>query len=440
MDSEIIKELVDFLSIESVLSQPTVGKPFGEGIAKALEHVLKLGEKFGFKTRNYDNYIGQIDFGEGEDNFGVLCHIDVVPAGDGWNSNPFKPTVVDGKIYARGTVDDKSPAIAVLFAMKELKESGFVPKKRISLILGCDEESGWRDIEHYNKVAKMPEEGFSPDSDFPVINGEKGILHFNINFDMSNQKTCVSEIDGGTRMNVVAPTARVVCKKRLEDLTNPEIISNFTIKKHLLGVEIIARGKGAHACKPELGDNAIWKIFKLLSEIEPDNEVYSFISDKMCRKSASEILGINFSDLPSGDLKMNIGTVKLEKEKLILGMDIRYPVTISAGSVIEQLEFAIPEFAEIELLTDQKPLYVEENNPLVQKLLEAYCSITGDIKPKPKVIGGGTFARALKNGVSFGPMFETDEDVIHQPNEYITIDRVLQLVDIYKKALEILCG
>ena len=180
----ILSRLIPLLEIDSVKSEPEIDAPFGRGVKRALDYVLSLAADMGFETKNYDNYIGEVIFGKGEP-FGVLCHLDVVPAGNlsAWIYPPFTPTINDGKLYCRGAVDDKSAVISVLSALYELKNRGYLPKRQIRLILGCDEESGWGCIEHYKKCASLPEEGFSPDADFPVIYAEKGILHLNYFFE-----------------------------------------------------------------------------------------------------------------------------------------------------------------------------------------------------------------------------------------------------------------
>ena len=179
-EKQFLKDLEELLKIDTVLvEQPEVKEaPFGYNLVKALDYMLKLGEKEGFITKNIDNVAGHIEYGEGEEIIGVLSHLDVVPTGEGWKYPPFEPVVEDGKIYARGALDDKGACIAALYALKALKENGVKLNKKVRLIYGTDEETGSRGIARYLQVEKMPDLGFSPDADYPIIYGEKGILSF----------------------------------------------------------------------------------------------------------------------------------------------------------------------------------------------------------------------------------------------------------------------
>lgn len=203
--TELLKQTVTSISesirFDSSLADPIQDMPFGQGAADCLKHFLDTAERLGFETRNYDNYAGEVLFGEGEEAFAVLAHLDVVPAGNGWARDPFGGEIADGRIWGRGAMDDKGPAFCALYAMKALKDEGFRPNKTIKLIVGCNEENGWACIEHYEKAAAMPEVGFSPDGGFPVIYAEKGILHVRLHFPVSDAPFIFFE--GGESYNMV---------------------------------------------------------------------------------------------------------------------------------------------------------------------------------------------------------------------------------------------
>ena len=171
--NELLKDTIELLSFDGEEGKPLPGAPFGEGNRQCLDWFLSKAESFGFQTKNLDGYCGVADIGEGEA-FGILGHLDTVPVGDGWTHNPYGEISGD-VIYGRGVVDDRGPMLACLYAVKSLLDEGLIPKKRIRFIVGCNEETGWRCIKHFNTVEKMPDTGFSPDADFPVINCEKGI-------------------------------------------------------------------------------------------------------------------------------------------------------------------------------------------------------------------------------------------------------------------------
>ena len=180
--------LQKLIKIKSVEGEKRDGMPFGEGPSLALNEFLAEANRLGFKTVNYDNYIGEVVFGDGDDESGlsILAHLDVVPEGDlsAWSYPPYDLSF-DGKyLYGRGVIDDKGPAVICLYALNALKNEGFKPNRKIKLIVGTNEESGWGCIEHYKKVAKFSCEGFTPDGEFPVIYAEKGICHIKYNFNI----------------------------------------------------------------------------------------------------------------------------------------------------------------------------------------------------------------------------------------------------------------
>ena len=175
--AEMLEDICTLCRINSEKMPYQEGMPYGKGPAEALSCALNMAEKYGFAINNYDNYVGTADLNDKEAQLDILAHLDIVPAGDGWTvTEPFEPVVKDGKLYGRGTADDKGPAVAALYAMRAVKELGIPVTKNVRLILGTDEECGSSDIEHYYKVEKEAPMTFSPDSSFPVTNIEKGSL------------------------------------------------------------------------------------------------------------------------------------------------------------------------------------------------------------------------------------------------------------------------
>ena len=196
-----VNSISEIIKFNSEKSAPLKGMPFGKGAADCLDYFLSLARSFGFETVNYDNYAGEVIFGEGED-FAILAHLDVVPAGSGWLHEPYGGEIdyKNRKIWGRGAMDDKGPAIISLYCLKQLKDEGFKPEKRIRLIVGCNEESGWECIKYFKAHSTMPETGFSPDADFPVIYAEKGILHVAFTFAVNGD---FSSLVGGSAANMV---------------------------------------------------------------------------------------------------------------------------------------------------------------------------------------------------------------------------------------------
>ncbi len=417
--NKLMSDFCGLLSIASVKGEPSKNAPFGEEVAKALKYTLELAKSFGFKTINYDGFVGEVIFGEGKP-FGILCHLDVVPTGNpaAWISPPFTPTVRDGNLYCRGVLDDKCGAICSLFAMKELKDNGFTPTREIHLILGCDEESGWGCIDHYKQVATLPEEGISPDADFPVIYAEKGIVHAKFRF----EKLKKFNLTGGTRANVVCDECTLLTYAE-NDYALAEKCSLKTTGEN----EFKAFGVAAHGSTPEKGVNALAFAVKYLCSLGylPEKAYTDLFAD-----------GQNFKNVrdETGYLTFSPNLAECDDKYLYVTVDVRYPSTLEYGYV-EKLLLAVAPF-EVEHY--QAPLFVDKNSRLVTTLLKVYNDVTGE-NAKPIAIGGGTYARALKSAVAFGPSFGAEGDSIHQPNEYMPVENIYKFTEILYRALKELC-
>ena len=440
--NEITEKVKELVRINSVEAPALPGKPFGEGVAEALHYMLELGKSLGFKTTNYDNYVGEIEWGEGEKTLGILCHVDVVPAGktEAWKHPPFSATEEDGKIYGRGTMDDKAPAVICLYAMKTLMDEGFVPKQKIKLILGCDEESGWQCMAHYKKVAKMPDYGFSPDGSFPVIYAEKGILHLKFDFFTNS---FLSIIKGGERPNMVCdecyayapiPYHAESFRMTLADGKKQNYIlpvSKLLVRQFGLDVRadgtVKATGKSAHGSTPEKGENAILTILKYLEGV-------GAVGPEIREIFFDDALGLTKLHDETGYLTMCPGIIdKGEFDKFIsLTVDIRYPASLKKEEVLDKF---IRNGIKYTVLEHQPPLYVKKNDPLIKTLLGVYNEVTGRTS-RPIAIGGGTYARALPLGVAFGPEPEDEEATVHEPNEYISLKCIKETYGIYTEAIK----
>lgn len=414
---KMMEAFYGLLKIRSVYSEPTDDAPFGEGVKQALQYTLGLADSLGFKTKNYDNYIGEVSWGEGEP-FGILCHLDVVPEGDlcDWDTDPYTPTIKDGKLYARGALDDKCGSMSILFAMKALADAGFTPKREIRLILGCNEESGWKCIEHYKKVAVLPEEGISPDADFPVIYAEKGIAHIVYKFKKSAD---LLWIKGGTAANVV-------CDKCEAEVKNAALYAGYT-GISVNGSILQSTGVAAHGSTPQKGKNAMAPMIYCLEKAElVESGIYDgLFGDKFKFQQIND---------ETGYLTFSPDIISSDGDYVYITVDVRYPSTVDTDFVLEQLKKA----GSYTIESLQKPLYLPKDSGLVKTLCDIYNEVTGE-NTKPVAIGGGTYARALKRGVAFGPSHGAEEDSIHKPNEYITLATLDLMNEVYLEMLKRIC-
>lgn len=401
--------------------------PFGEGCKNALLYCLELGKKMGFKTRNVDNVAGHIEFGEGKDIIGILCHADVVPADDAWLYPPFSATIKDGRIYARGAIDDKGPLIASLYAMKLLKDLNLIPNKRVRLIIGTDEETGWRCINRYLEKEEAPTIGFSPDASFPLIYGEKGIMSIDI---VSKEKSSII-LQSGDRYNVVPDTATVSCKLDF-DVDSYLTQRNISYKKE--DNKLTIYGKASHAMAPEEGVNALVILSEFLNH-KINNNIINFIATKL-NDSRFRSMGLDFKDDEMGELTVNVAKARIDEFGGMVGLNLRYPINWNKENFLKVFkEKASLYNLEVKVVQDQIPHYVNKEEALIKILHKAYIKYTHDEETKIMTIGGGTYARALKNAVAFGAEFPNREDVVHKVNEYIIIDDLLMACAIYMEAI-----
>ncbi len=430
---DIVKSTAEIIQFDSSLKEAEEGYPFGKEAGECLNYFLNLASSMGFTVRNYDNYVGEVVFGEGKD-FAILAHLDVVPAGSGWKYPPFGGVINDDisdggvtgtKIWGRGAMDDKAPAIVCLYALKALKDGGIPPKRRFKLIVGCNEEAGWKCIEHYNKVAKMPEEGFTPDADFPVIYAEKGILHFTAKFPIENPP--FTALKAGERVNMVCDGATaILTRKAAEGLVyyeNPIAGTRLSYDNttNILRVE----GKSAHGSTPDKGANALQALLYFLSkQNEGCKKAYELLFD--------DTIGLKRLEDSTGALTMSPDVASYQNGVLSVTTDIRFPATLPLEAVTAKIDGFGVEYA---IDNYQAPLYNNPNGKLISTLMRVYNTVTGNDE-KPIAIGGGTYARALACGCAFGPEMKDEEATIHQANEYVTFDRIRLMSKVYFEALK----
>lgn len=457
---EQLRTLKELIAIESVVSEEeTAGDvvmPFGSGVQRAFEYMLRKGGEFGLDTFNADNFGGHLQWDgedEGAETMGIVCHIDTVPLGSGWKHSPLDCEQADGRIYGRGTNDDKGPCIASLFAIKALKDCGIKPHKNIRLILGLDEETDWVGMEKYLQETEAPDFGFTPDADFPAINAEMGILVFDIAKKFSRSTgggLSLSSIKGGTAANMVADSARAVVNSRDPDAYAAVIDeveawrqagnADIHAKKTGRSLEIRVNGVSAHGAHPGLGKNAISGLMAFLGNLTFDNddvsEFIEFYNWHIGEELNGESLGCLLEDEASGQTILNVGMIDVDRKSARVTCNVRYPISKTDEDVYAGMEEVCNEY-DLGIVKGkcEEPIFISAEKPLVKTLMDVYREHTGDKDSKPLVIGGGTYARAFDNVVAFGARFPGDEDVAHQKDEYIQVEQFKMITQIYADAI-----
>ena len=442
MQNDLLACLQENLRIPSVEDTPAEGAPYGTACRESLDHVLKAAAALGFRTENVDGHMGWCEYGDGEEMIAVLGHLDVVPAGDGWSFDPWGGEIKDGRIFGRGTMDDKGPSIAALYALAALRDSGLPLKRRIRILFGCNEETGARDVKYYlAKGGEIPVMGFTPDAEYPVIHGEKGIINvtYGRSYTQTGELKLVS-INGGTAPNVTpaAASAVLTCDEKMADQLTALSFPKVTITRVSGGVQVEAEGVSAHGSTPWQGENAIGRLVMALDAMPFEGEVKTwihFLATRLGMETNGKSAGIYLHDEASGDLSLNWGTLQADENILSMIINYRYPVTREYADCAPALDalFADAGFTKEKELHKPK-LYVPADSDLVKILLKVYKDHTG-IDGKPICIGGGTYAKALPNILAFGPIFPGDEVREHKPDEFNEIPKLMKNAQIIASAM-----
>ena len=441
---EMMETVQKWVRIPSVRGNAAPGAPFGLEARRALDAAMADCQRFGLDTQIVDGYAGHADLGEGNtrDALAILAHLDVVPVGDGWSRDPFGAQRIDGKIYGRGTSDDKGPAAAALFAMRAVKEAGISLRRKVRLILGCDEECGSSDIRYYKQHVEMPRSGFSPDADYPVINIEKGGSHILFSADLAKEGLQVLSMSVGERPNVIPGFASALVEGNENTAKKAEEAGEklgFPVKATVCNGAVIIETTGltGHAAFPSHGRNAIGQMLLIFRELGARGALKE-LADAVGMTYRGENLGIAMRDDVSGELTGSLDIIRLENGHVDALMDVRYPVLFHPGRMFELLGQRLKYLKATDAGT-RPPHFVSDQTELVQELLEAYHEVTGGEK-RTVAIGGGTYAQSMEEGVAFGALFPGETEMAHQADEYMSEESIFQNARIFARAIVRLAG
>jgi succinyl-diaminopimelate desuccinylase len=430
---DILKTLDTVVSIPSVRGEALDGMPYGENCARVLNTFLSIADSMGFVTKNFDNYVGTIKFDDTPETLGILCHLDVVPVSEkDWSYPPFRATLDGGKVYGRGTIDDKAPAVAVLYAMKTLKDLGVKLNSNVRFVVGTDEENGSSDLEYYATCESMPPKVFTPDGNYPCINIEKGMIR--LEFKSAYKGDLIKSLHGGTVINAVPSECYAIVTR---EIPSTESIS---VEKIADGYKVKYTGLSAHASTPELGINAITGLLDYLKQYDSDSAIQGLSKAFPHGDTQGKALGIYAKDELSGEVTSVLSIASLENGVLTCKQDIRFPLCTTKDTTINQVENTMQSFGySTSILLAENPHHTDENSEFVKTLLRVYAEETGN-ESYCQAIGGGTYVHNIDGGVAFGAEFPNEDNHMHGDDECIKLDSLMLNCKLFARAIVDICG
>ncbi len=464
--AEFVQDLLQLVAFPSVgdekLAEP--GKPFGHEVEKVFQHVLRKAESFGFTTQQHDGYAISVlaDRRDNVQELGLVSHLDVVPPGDNWTFEPFRPFEKNGFVVGRGASDNKGPALLDLYLLRAFRDLGVSLHHKLRVIYGGAEEIGMDDIKYYAEHGPVPRFSIITDGGFPVNHAQKGGLNLLLHIPAG---TLLSRVTAGVAENAVPATATLRLPAGEAARVEQAVTSLPEAQRRELAftregndVLLVARGQSGHAAFPENTRNAIPLLLNALIAgglLSGDDLQAAQIISQLLADPWGAGAGIAVEDDATGKLTLNGGLLIPHGQGVNLHLDIRYPLATNKDALLTTLQQAIaPLKGTVSVVRDASPMHVDKNSPLVQRLQQTFDAIA-DTRTEPYSMGGGTHARVLPNSITFGPGFRRVDglqfqgesvherpDFIpaghgspHGPDEFVTIENLKRAFKIYAVAV-----
>lgn len=459
-------------------------KRYREQIPACMAWLEDLATSMGFAFRNWDNEVAEIEWApEAASNgtrrpiLGIASHIDVVTPAGNWTHGPFDADIAeDGFLYGRGIQDDKGPLIQSLYGLFAAKEAGIIPPCDIRIIIGTTEETGiWTDMQRYLKERPAPDYSFTPDADFPVIIGEKGMC--NLRFTTTwpkvepNSETGMEfvSLEGGQRVNIIPALSEV--RLRFPTEARHEVMkeivretTRFTVENPKSNVTLVPNedkesakggtyealvsflGKAAHSSTPDKGHNALADCLRFFADIEglPD-PVRSFIQflGIMAADSTGSALEIDSEHDFVGATTAPLTMAQITPTGASAALNVRPTMGMSYETVIERAREFAAAFGkhsglDIQVQTTgtlHDAIYLDPEKPgvgaFLDSLMGAFSAVTGQAG-ECIAIGGTTYAKGLPNCCAFGPvLLGEDEALAHEADERMKVESIKRNALIY---------
>ena len=436
----LVSDIGRLVEVSSTEGPARPGAPFGEGPRQALDRALEMAQGMGLSTGHQDYKMGWAELrGERPEYLATITHLDVVPAGEGWDSDPFVMRRREGWLLGRGVADDKGASVLCLYALKFLKEAGVPLRYGVRALLGCNEETGMEDVPAYLAQNPAPIFCFSPDAEFPVCNGEKGHCGLTMEGGPFPGGRILSW-EGGAATNAVPDRSGALVRADLASLPKAE---GITLEQEGENVRVRGWGKSGHAAMPQGTVNAIGLVGRYLLDngiCSPEEKEYLLALEKLHRSTDGEALGIAGGDGLFDPLTVIGGTMRTGQDgRLVQTLDIRYPTGTDGKALCRAVQKAAGQGARVSLTEDMPPFYIQADSAPIRALIDTYNQVTGSSE-KPFTMGGGTYARHFPRAVSYGPEYPGSSlppfgGPMHGANEAASEEGLLRALKIYILAL-----
>jgi len=451
---EMLADLKRLIGINSVKGPFETGAPYGAGARSALTAARFMLEERGFAVEEFEDIIITADMGPHPPLMGILAHLDTVDPGEGWDTDPFQSVIKDGRVYGRGALDNKGPAVAAMYAMYCVRDLCPDQINGFRLILGSGEELGCGDIALYLGKNTPPPHVFTPDSSYPVVNIEKGRItpFFGASWEEDFALPRVISITGGKTTNVVPHSAEAVidgfsigdaeawCREYSAK-------TGAALSARVAGgqIAITAEGASAHAATPENGCNAQTALIGMIAAMPFANSAgFAYIRALNRLFPHGDLqgraLGIAMSDEKTGALTVNFGVLRYSTIDLAGNFDSRTPSCADGIDLLGMTRSALErEGLKLTNNTISKCHHTSEDSPFVQALLGIYEEYTGNAG-ECLAVGGQTYVHEITGGVAFGCELPGIDNKIHGANEFIGIDQLMLSAKMFTRAILDMCG
>ncbi len=312
----------------------------------------------------------------------IMTHMDIVPAGDlsKWSGDPFKAWEKDGKLYGRGVEDNQQEMVASLFALKALKELKIKPEYRVGIVLVSDEETGSK---------------------------------YGISYLLDRRADLFKKDD-----LIIVP-----------DAGSPDGSLIEVAEKSILWFKFKVTGKQTHASTPEQGINANRAASKMIVELDSLYELFN-------RKD--ELFEPPISTFEPTKRESNVPNINTIPGEDVFYMDCRVLPSYSlseikekVGDIAKEIEKNFNVKIEISYVQEEEAAPpTPPDSEVVKKLSESVEEVLG-VKTKVIGIGGGTVAAEFRKRGLYAAVWATQEELAHEPDEYIIIDNMVKDAKVY---------